>query len=131
MHSFGDAVIYVKDGTEINALVAQSQPAADGEHLTLIFLDPALSSPIMGGSQVAKAISTVFATPLKPGTSYGWKDAAKPVAVPTAADIGAVAAEQKAKEEAALDPSTASEAGAEPNPSPEASSETPSASTES
>ena len=74
MHKYGDLVIYVRNNVPVNALVIQSQQQADGEHLTVLYLDPALASPLLGGSQVDRATATAFVTPLVEGKTFGWKD---------------------------------------------------------
>jgi hypothetical protein len=84
MKKFGDVVTYVKNGEPINALVAQSSQQPDGEHLTIVFLDPSLASLIMGGTAVDHATAKAFVVPLKEGSKNGWSesqpaDIAKPL----------------------------------------------------
>lgn len=74
MKKYGDTVTYVRGGVSLNALVAQSSEQADGEHLTVLYLDPAFNSPIMAGASLARAVSTAFASPLKEGQVNGWKE---------------------------------------------------------
>lgn len=76
MHSFGDAVKYQIGDKTVNALVVQSQPQADGENLTLVYLDPAAARPFMTGLQAQQAIKTAFAAPLADGRTYGWSELA-------------------------------------------------------
>lgn len=71
---FGDVVTLIRNGQPLNALVAQSQPQADGEHLTVLYLDPAFDSPIISGAALQRAVATFFAVPLKDGAVNGWKD---------------------------------------------------------
>jgi regulator of replication initiation timing len=73
---YGNVVTLVRNGKELNALVAQSQPMTDGEHLTVIYLDPAFKSPILGGSALQQATATAFAVPFKEGTLNGWRECA-------------------------------------------------------
>jgi hypothetical protein len=70
---YGDVVEYVKGGEALNALVAQSNLQPDGEHLTVLYLDPAFSSPLISGANLQRAIATAFVTPLKDGGLNGWK----------------------------------------------------------
>ena len=76
MHKYGDKALYQIGAPEktVNALVVQSNPQPDGEHLTLVYLDPAVGSASMSGMLVDKAIARAFATPLVEGKAYGWKD---------------------------------------------------------
>lgn len=80
-----DFVILVKNGVEINALVAMTQdvttpatqevPAFTTEHLTLVYLDPASARPRQTGDQLRASIQTVFdVPPLTQGRTTGWKD---------------------------------------------------------
>lgn len=73
-HRFGDVVLYQLGDTTVNALVVQSNPQPDGEHLVLLYLDPKLASNSMAGSLVDKAAAKAFATPLTQGKAYGWKE---------------------------------------------------------
>jgi hypothetical protein len=75
---YGDRVTYVRNNVELNALVVQSNPQPDGEHLTVLYLDPAFDSPIIGGQNLQRAIATAFVVPLKPGLANGWKDEVSP-----------------------------------------------------
>lgn len=76
MHKFGDVVLYQMGVPEktVNALVVQSNPQPDGEHLIVVFLDPVVASSSMSGMLVDKAIARAFPAPLKEGVAYGWKD---------------------------------------------------------
>ena len=76
MHKFGDVVLYQMGVPEktVNALVVQSNPQPDGEHLVAVFLDPAVASSSMSGMLVDKAVARAFPVPLKEGVAYGWKD---------------------------------------------------------
>ena len=73
-HKFGEVVTYQMGKVSVNALVVQSNPQPDGEHLTLVYLDPAVASSSMSGMLVDKAIARAFAPPLGNGRSYGWKE---------------------------------------------------------
>ena len=73
-HKFGEVVTYQMGKVSVNALVVQSNPQPDGEHLTLVYVDPAVASSSMSGMLVDKAIARAFAPPLGNGRSYGWKD---------------------------------------------------------
>lgn len=77
MKEYGSTVVYVRNGEEINALVAQSSQQADGEHLTLVYLDPAFNSPLLGGSTLQRAMATAFVGPLQDGGVNGWKEVEK------------------------------------------------------
>jgi hypothetical protein len=71
---FGDSVIFVRNGVEINALVVQSAQQADGEHLTLVYLDPIKNVGFLSGSQVQGSIATAFSVvPLVEGSKNGWQ----------------------------------------------------------
>lgn len=83
--SHRDFVVFVKNGVEINALVAMTQdvttpatqevPAFTTEHLTLVYLDPASARPRQTGDQLRASIQTVFdVPPLTEGRTTGWKD---------------------------------------------------------
>ncbi|MGA8727382.1 MAG: hypothetical protein WB608_01420 [Terracidiphilus sp.] len=78
MKKFGDVVCLGRNNVELNALVVQSHGAGDNEQLTVVFLDPSVASGSMGGMMVDKAISRAFATPLKEGLAYGWKELPEP-----------------------------------------------------
>jgi hypothetical protein len=96
----------------LNALVVQSVVQPGGmESLTLVYLDPAASSPLLSGMNVQKAIATAFVVPLTEGKTYGWKElpetnesrdkalqdlADAGARKPTAAELDADAAEKKA-----------------------------------
>ena len=98
-HKYNDVVLFVRGKDTVPALVVQSNPQPDGEHLTVVFLDPAAESNSMSGMAVDKAIQRAFVSPLADGRTYGWKDLPAPApAQPSAADLDAHAAEQKVKE---------------------------------
>lgn len=95
MHQYGDVVTMVrpdqKGGLQkTNALVVQSQKVADGEHLTVVYLDPNQASASMAGAAVDKAITKAFVTPLTEGKQYGWEE---PEAGPDLASAREVLAE--------------------------------------
>jgi len=71
---FSDVVSYVRNGVELNALVVQSSSQSDGEHLTLVYLDPAFASGLMGSSAVDSAVAKAFALPLQAEGKNGWKE---------------------------------------------------------
>ena len=77
-HKVGDVVTYQLGDIQVNALVVQSNPQPDGEHLVVAYLDPRLASNSMAGSLVDKAIAKAFAVPLSEGKTYGWKDLESP-----------------------------------------------------
>lgn len=83
MHKFGDSVTYQMGDVQVNALVVQSNPQPDGEHLVVVYLDPRLASNSMAGSLVDKSVAKAFASPLSEGKTYGWKELA--VAEPASA----------------------------------------------
>jgi len=82
-----DFVTYVRNGVEINALVAfshdvytpatQTEEAKTVEHLTLVYLDPAsATNSIQTGEQLRGSIKTEFSVPpLIDGLVNGWKEA--------------------------------------------------------
>lgn len=83
--SHRDFVVYVKNGVEINALVAishevtkvatQTETATTVEHLTLVSLDPGAASQRPSGDQLRNSIKLDFdVPPLTEGKAYGWKD---------------------------------------------------------
>lgn len=83
--SHRDFVVFVKNGVEINALVAisqdvttpatQEQPAVTIEHLTLVYLDPTAASQRPTGDQLRSSIKLEFdVAPLVEGKITGWKD---------------------------------------------------------
>jgi hypothetical protein len=83
--SHRDFVVYVKNGVEINALVAishevttpatQTMPAFVTEHLTLVYLDPGAASQRPSGDQLRNSIKIDFdVAPLVSGKTFGWKD---------------------------------------------------------
>lgn len=86
MKQFGNVVTVVRpDGKggvqKINALVAQSAPGSDGEHLAVVYLDPAQSSPFLAGAAIDKAITKAFVTPIgveapegHGAKQYGWEE---------------------------------------------------------
>lgn len=76
MHKYGDVVLYQLGNDTVKALVVQSNPQIDGEHLTVVYLDPKAASSSMSGMMVDKAIARAFAPPLTEGKTYGWKDIA-------------------------------------------------------
>jgi hypothetical protein len=71
---FGDVVQYQRGKEAVNALVVQSNPQKDGEHLVVVYLDPAVASNSMAGAEVDKAIAKAFTPPLMGASTYGWKD---------------------------------------------------------
>lgn len=73
-HKFGDVVVYQRGADAVNALVVQSVPQPVGEILTLLYLKPEASSPLLSGSNVEKAIATAFVSPLTEGKTFGWKE---------------------------------------------------------
>ena len=88
MKQYNDVVTFVrpdlsKPGAvqKINALVVQSVKAADGEHLTIVYLDPSQASPLLAGAAVDKAIQRAFVTPIDVevpeghgAKQYGWEE---------------------------------------------------------
>jgi hypothetical protein len=74
MKKYGDVVVMVLGDQIANALVVQSVPQADGEHLVVFYLDPAHEATAMGGQSVDAAIKKDFVTPLTEGKKFGWKD---------------------------------------------------------
>lgn len=94
-----DFVTYVRNGVEINALVAVSQtittpatqekPAFTTEHLTLVYLDPASEAARMTGDQLRASIKTVFdVAPLVEGAVNGWKEIPNLTAIATDRGLG-------------------------------------------
>lgn len=79
---YGDVVQYQMGKVTVNALVIQSNPQPDGEHLVVLFLDPAVASNSMGGSLIDKAIAKAFPPPLSGDLAYGWKEVEFPRPVP-------------------------------------------------
>jgi hypothetical protein len=75
MKKYGDTVLFKRGADTLNALVLQSIVQADGEHITLIYLDPTFDSPILGGSAAGRAVATAFTVPFKDGAAQGWIDA--------------------------------------------------------
>ena len=71
---FGDVVQYQMGKQTVNALVVQSNPQKDGEHLLVVYLDPSVASNSMAGSLVDKAIAKAFPAPLAGDLQYGWKE---------------------------------------------------------
>jgi hypothetical protein len=85
MKSHKDFVVYVKNGVEINALVAishpvtfpatQDRPAVTVEHLTLVYLEPGTENQRPSGDQLRNSVKTAFdVPPLTEGLNFGWKD---------------------------------------------------------
>jgi hypothetical protein len=74
MKQFGDPVVLKRDQHTVNALVVQSTIQPDGEHLTVVYLDPTKKSPFLSGAAVDNAIKRDFVTPLAEGKVYGWRD---------------------------------------------------------
>lgn len=79
-----DLVIYVRNGVEINALVAttqdvftpatQEREAFTTEHLTLVYLDPSSEAARLTGDQLRASIKTAFdVPPMVEGAVNGWK----------------------------------------------------------
>ena len=58
----------------MNALVVQSNPQPDGEHLEAVFWIRQSASSSMSGMLVDKAIARAFHALVKEGVAYGWKD---------------------------------------------------------
>lgn len=108
MKSHRDFAVYVRNGVEINALVAVSHPvtypatetveegvlvqnpAVTVEHLTLVYLDPKAEAQRPTGDQLRNSIKIEFdVPPLTEGKVYGWKDVVssdvQPVPVPVEA----------------------------------------------
>jgi hypothetical protein len=77
-HAFGDVVLYQRGKDSVNALVVQSHTQADGEHMMVAYLDPAMASPLLSGTNVEKAIATAFVSPLTEGKTFGWKELPEP-----------------------------------------------------
>jgi hypothetical protein len=73
-HRFNDIVTLVRGNVETPALVVQSVQQPNGEHLTVVSLDPAKASPLLSGSNVDAAIRRDFVTPLTGGKTFGWKE---------------------------------------------------------
>lgn len=85
---YNDIVTLVNGKTEVPALVVQSVPQQDGEHLTVVYLDPSKESPLLSGMNVDAAIQRAFVTPLADGKTFGWKELPIPDTVdPAAAGI--------------------------------------------
>lgn len=76
-HRFNDIVTLVRAGVEVPALVVQSSAQTDGEHLTVVSLDPAKESPLLSGMNVDAAIRRDFVSPLTEGRTFGWKEKAQ------------------------------------------------------
>jgi hypothetical protein len=74
MKQYGSVVLLALGDAPVNALVVQSVPQADGEHLVCFYLDPAHEATAMGGQSVDAAIKKDFVTPLTDGKKFGWKD---------------------------------------------------------
>lgn len=93
MKALNEVVTYVRNSVEVPALVLGTAVQPTGtfhevqegdvitkkadteEHLTLVYLDPALLSPVMSSTQAAKATATAIGIgPLKPGGTNGWKE---------------------------------------------------------
>ena len=91
-HRFGDVVQYRAGKDTVNALVVQSNPQPDGEHLVLIYFDPAVASQSMAGSMIDKAITKVFAVPLVGTKTFGWRDL--PTAGPAPKGFGQTAVDK-------------------------------------
>jgi hypothetical protein len=81
MKKFNDAVVYVRNGAELNALVVQSTMEIDPqsadktpkECLLLAYLDPAAASKSI--HSVNNTVATAFSVkPLAAGMTSGWKD---------------------------------------------------------
>lgn len=92
---YGDAVIYVRDGQSLNALVAQSFQTEDGEILNLIYLDP--DARALGNQRMANFVQSAFSVkPLVEGAKFGWESVyAKPSEAPkTPGDVFADAVMQ-------------------------------------
>jgi len=77
-HAFGDVVLYQRGKDSVNALVVQSHTQADGEHMMVAYLDPAMASPLLSGTNVEKAIATAFVSPLTERKTFGWKELPEP-----------------------------------------------------
>ena len=71
---FGEVVSFVRGPETVNALVVQSVDQPDGDHLTVVFLDPSKASPLLSGQNVDAAIQRAFVVPLTEGKAFGWKD---------------------------------------------------------
>lgn len=86
MKQHRDFVTYVRNGVEINALVAfshdiytpatQEYPAHTTEHLTVVYLDPAMASVgIQTGEQLRGSIKIEFSVPpIAENKVNGWKE---------------------------------------------------------
>ena len=92
---YGSVVLLALGDALVNALVVQSVPQADGEHLVVFYLDPAHEATAMSGQSVDAAIKKDFVTPLTEGKKFGWKDLPAPV-LPTGGAPSEEAAEQVA-----------------------------------
>lgn len=71
---YGEVVTLVRGDVTVNALVVQSVQQQGEEHLTVVYLDPSKSSPLLSGQNVDSAIQRDFAVPLTEGKTFGWKD---------------------------------------------------------
>ena len=78
MHKYGSVVLMVRGDAVVNALVVQAVQQADGEHLTVVSLDPDKASPLLSGMNVDAAIRRDFVTPLTEGKTFGWKELPEP-----------------------------------------------------
>lgn len=73
MKNFGDKVVYVRNGETINAIVVQSTQEADGEHLVLIYADPAMRAVLI--QQMNKVVATAFGvSAFRDGQNCGWRE---------------------------------------------------------
>jgi hypothetical protein len=74
MKQFNDAVLYIRNGKTIPAIVLKSQSTPDGELLTLLYADPDKGPGLLaqgtsrGVAQVENAVA-----PIAPGKLFGWQ----------------------------------------------------------
>jgi hypothetical protein len=74
MKKYGDVVVYLRNGVEINALVALAREMEGKEHLTLVYLDPAMQSSALTVNQLERGVAKAFdVVPLIEGALHGWK----------------------------------------------------------
>ena len=76
MKQFNQAVVYVRDGKPIPAIVLKSQSSDGGELLTLLIADPLYGPGLIAQGTtrgVAQVVSAV--APLTEGKAFGWHEA--------------------------------------------------------
>jgi hypothetical protein len=75
MKSFGDSVVYVKNGKPVQAIVLKSQQGPDGETLAVLYADPD-KGPQLVAQGTFRGIDLVASnvTPIAEGKAFGWKE---------------------------------------------------------